>query len=50
MFWTHLPARRRVLGPPPTYDVEHAEGTSPMLMQPGVHTGAVELMEAGNDP
>ena len=21
-----------------------------MLMQPGVHTGTMELMEAGNDP
>lgn len=32
------------------YDVEHAEGASAMLMQPGVHTGTMELMEAGNDP
>ena len=49
-FSTHLPARRGALGPPPTYDVEHAEGASAMLMQPGVHTGTMELMEAGNDP
>lgn len=32
------------------YDVEHAEGASAMLMQPGVHTRPMELMEAGNDP
>lgn len=32
------------------YDVEHAEGASAMLVQPGVHTGTMELMEAGNDP
>lgn len=35
--------------PPPTYDVEHAEWASPVLLQPGVYTGSMELVEAGND-
>lgn len=36
-------------GPPPTYDVEHAEWASLFLLQPGVYTGSMELVEAGND-
>lgn len=50
MFWTHPPAHRGIFGPRPTYDIEHAEGTGPVLMEPGVHTRPVEFMQAGDDP
>lgn len=33
-----------------THDVVHAERACPVLQQPRVHTGLMELMSTGDDP